>query len=119
MKLRKIFSALAILILTGIAGSARAQQVIVVDPGLDAAIRDALQKPIGPLSTQDLLTLTNLNASDRSISSLDGLEAASNLISLDLSNNFLLNASIPSTLTKLTTVDLSFQSFGQIGRAHV
>ncbi|HXJ60817.1 MAG TPA: leucine-rich repeat domain-containing protein [Verrucomicrobiae bacterium] len=88
--------------------AALAQEVSIPDSGLDAAIRDALRKPTGPLTQQDMLTLTNLNASARSIFNLQGLEAARNLIALDLQSNFIDNVSIPSTLTKLRTVDLSF-----------
>ena len=101
------------LVLTSFVASALAQTVPIPDEGLDSAIRDALQKPPGPLSQQDLLSLTNLNASHRSIFSLDGLEAARNLISLNLSSNFFENPSIPSTLTKLTTIDLSFPSIAR------
>src|SRR4030095_14218724 len=108
MIIRAIYFILGTLILAGIAISARAQQITIPDQGLDAAIRDALRKPVEPLTQQDLLTLTNLNASKRSIFSLQGLEAARNLISLDLQSNFLQNVSLPSTLTKLRTVDLSF-----------
>ena len=45
-----------------------AQDVSIPDPGLDAAIRQALNKPVGPLTAQDLLGLTNLDARSRSIS---------------------------------------------------
>src|SRR5262245_7144760 len=108
MNKRTFLSILSTLLLTCLATSTLAQEVLIPSEGLDAAIRDALHKPTGPLTQQDLLTLTNLNASDRSIFSLQGLEAARNLISLDLQSNFLENVSVPSTLTKLTTVDLSF-----------
>ena len=37
--------------------------------------RVALQKPFGPLTEQDLLSLTNLDASRRNVSSIAGLEA--------------------------------------------
>ena len=55
-----------ILILPALAApliSSRAQEVSIPDPGLNAAILAALQKPSGPLTEQDLLSLTNLNAS--------------------------------------------------------
>src|SRR5262245_3749555 len=107
MNKRTVLSILSTFLLTCLASSTFAQEVIL-DAGLDAAIRDALNKPTGPLTEQDLLTLTNLNASDRSVSTLQGLEVARNLVSLDLSSNFLVNPTIPSTLTKLTTVDLHF-----------
>ena len=61
-----------------------AQEVNIPDPGLNAAIRDALQKPIGPLTETGLLSLTALNASGRCINSVEGLQAARNLTSLDL-----------------------------------
>ena len=48
------------LVLTGF--TAAAQEVFIPDPGLNAAIREALQKPNAPLSPQDLLSLTSLNA---------------------------------------------------------
>ena len=82
------------------------QEVSVPDPGLNAAIRATLQKPAGPLTEQDLLSLTNLNASRRDVRSIIGLEAARNLVSLELQVNRLTNISIPPTLTKLTSLDL-------------
>jgi len=59
----------------GSAASTLAQEVSIPDPGLTAAIRDALNKPSGPLTEQDLLGLTNLDARHRNIGSLQGLEA--------------------------------------------
>src|SRR5262245_47130138 len=56
---------LTLLILTGSPLSVLAEEVSIPDPGLNAAIRQALQKPAGPLTEQDLLSLTNLNARDR------------------------------------------------------
>jgi hypothetical protein len=52
--------------------SAGAQEVSIPDLGLNAAVRQALQKPGGPLTEQDLLSLTNLSAGSRNISSVDG-----------------------------------------------
>jgi internalin A len=70
-----------------------AQEISIPDPGLKAAILEALQKPGGPLTEQDLLTLTNLNASRRNVGSIAGLETARNLVSLDLQINRLTNFS--------------------------
>src|SRR5262245_8028250 len=104
--MRIISYIVAALTLTGLALSARAQEVSFPDPGLNAAIRQALQKPTGPLTAQDLLTLTNLNAGGRSISSVQGLEAARNLRILDLDNNSVTNFPLASVLTNLTILDL-------------
>jgi len=68
--------ALSALLLGGFMASALAQEVLIPDAGLNAAIRAALQKPNGPLSEQDLLSLSDLNASARNISNIIGLEAA-------------------------------------------
>ena len=98
---------LTLLILANLAASTVAQEVSIPDPGLNATIREALQKPIGPLTEQDLLSLTNLNARSRNVASIDGLEAARNLVALDLQINHLNNFSLPSELTNLVTLDVS------------
>src|SRR5215470_6759101 len=87
--------------------SVSAVEVSVPDPGLNAAIRGALQKPTGPLTDQDLLSLTNLDASQRNIRNIDGLQAARNLVSLDLQINLLTSFSLPTTLTNLSRLNLS------------
>src|SRR5438445_448834 len=84
--------------------SATAQEVVIPDPGLNAAIRETLQKPTGPLTEQDLLSLTHLDAPNRNIKTIDGLEAAWNLISLGLERNGLTNFAVPTQLTNLTTL---------------
>ena len=81
----------------------------IPDPGLNAAIRETLSKPAGPLTVQDLLTLTNLNASRRGVSSLEGLSAAQNLTTLDLRGNQLTgDLDLPLGLTNLTWLNLCF-----------
>src|SRR5216110_1905240 len=106
MKLRPVFCVVQALCLANFLVSALAQEVSIPDPGLDAAIRAALQKPFGPLTEQDLLSLTNLNARSRNVRSIVGLEAAPNLVSLDLQINRLTNFSLPSGLTNLTSLTL-------------
>src|SRR6267154_1189145 len=103
MKLKSVFHVVQVLFLASFLASALAQDVSIPDPGLNAAIREALGKPSGPLTVQDLLSLTNLNARSRNVSSIDGLEAARNLVSLDLQINHLSNISLLSALTNLST----------------
>src|SRR5436190_1499851 len=107
-KSRRMLSIVLPLVLTSWITSAPAQEVVIPDPGLNAAIRETLQKPIGPLSQADLLSLTNLVADKRNITNIAGLEAAHNLAELSLQSNHLANLSIPGGLTNLITVDLSF-----------
>src|SRR5713101_3955262 len=106
MKLKTIFRVVQALFLASFLDSALAQEVSIPDPGLNAAIRAALQKPFGPLTEQDMLSLTNLDASRRNVRSIDGLEAARNLVSLDLQINRLTNFSLPSRLTNLTSLTI-------------
>jgi formylglycine-generating enzyme required for sulfatase activity len=105
---------LSMLILAGFLAPLHAQNVSIPDPGLDAAIRAALQKPIGSLTPQDLLGLTTLNAESRSITNLQGLEAARNLANLDLQSNHLANLSFTNGLTNLKILNLSFNPLGRL-----
>lgn len=86
---------LMLLVLTSVVASTSGQGASIPDPGLNAAIRAALNRPLGPLTEQDLLSLTNLDASRRNVGSIDGLEAARNLASLDLQINSITNFSLP------------------------
>lgn len=97
---------LALLALTKFIATASAQEVIIPDPGLNAAVRATLNKPSGPLTQQDMLGLTVLNAHDRNISDLTGLEAARNLNTLLLFSNHITNFSLPADLRALSLLDL-------------
>lgn len=106
-KTNALFQAVAIVVLIALTQPLHAQQTVnIPDPGLDAAIRDAVQKPTGPLTDLDLLGLTQLSAGHRNIHSVAGLEAARNLAILDLDNNALTNFSLADVLTNLTILDL-------------
>jgi len=63
---------IATLILTGFAASVLAQEVSIPDPNLNSVIREALQKPSGPLTQSDMLGLTNLSAIFRNIANVQG-----------------------------------------------
>src|SRR5262245_58368631 len=108
-----IFRACYALALASFLASTSAQTVSIPDPGLDAAVRETLQKPAGPLTEQDLLNLTVLNAHDRNISNLAGLEAARNLNTLLLFSNHLTNFFLP-TLTNLASSNPSGNSLPNV-----
>jgi formylglycine-generating enzyme required for sulfatase activity len=97
---------LTLLVLASFVTMTLAQEVQIPDPGLNAAIREALEQPNGPLTEQDLLSLINLDASSRDVSSVEGLEAARNLERLFLDSNRLTNFSLPGTLTNLVELNL-------------
>jgi Leucine-rich repeat (LRR) protein len=96
-----------LLVVTSFGTNVRAQEVSIPDSGLDAAIRATLVKPAGPLTVQDMLSLTNLTAESRGVKSLQGLGTARNLTALDLFNNQLRSLTLPAELNGLTTLNLA------------
>jgi formylglycine-generating enzyme required for sulfatase activity len=102
----KILHLVGTLVLSGFITPALAQEVSIPDPGLNAAIRETLGKPAGPLTQQDLLGLTNLSAISWNITNLQGLAAAHNLNTLFLDDNQLTDLSFPEGLTNLTSLSL-------------
>ena len=60
--------------------------VIFPDEQLENAVRSALRKPFGLVTAADMSTLTELDARNLGISDLRGLEFATNLFSLNVSN---------------------------------
>jgi formylglycine-generating enzyme required for sulfatase activity len=105
---------LTALALTNFAASTLAQEVSIPDPNLDAVIRALLQKPNGSLTQSDMLGLTNLSAIFQNITNLQGLEAAQNLVSLDLQDNRIASLNFPTNLTRLVSLDLSENRFPQL-----
>jgi len=57
------------------------------DPALEAAVREALGKETGDITAKEMAGLSELDASDRGIQDLSGLEYATNLRVLHLSKN--------------------------------
>src|ERR1051326_1986119 len=90
------------------------QQIIISDPGLEAAIRSALNQPSGDLTAQQLESLVNLNASYHDVANLAGLGAAHNLRYLDLRYNRLEPLSFPVGLSNLSGLYLSGNQLTEI-----
>jgi hypothetical protein len=72
------------------------------DPNLEAAIREAIGKPSGPIYASDLVGLDTLFACNRSITNLTGIEYCTSLTVLDLRYNQISDLSPLSGLTSLT-----------------
>lgn len=79
--------------------------VHIPDPGLKAAIEDALW--VCDPTAEDMLALTHLDAQARSIESLTGLEAAVNLQSLNLRFNHIRDVTPLGGLTDLGSLYLN------------
>ncbi len=76
------------------------------DENLEAAIREAIDKPEGPIYAADLEALTSLSAPGRGITNLTGLDSCVNLERLELHDNQISNLSSLADLTSLTELRL-------------
>ncbi len=77
-----------------------AQTVAFSDPHLQAAVQSALGLSSGPITVAEMLTLTNLTASGDHLQVITGLQYATNLASLDISQNDLADLSPLTRLEK-------------------
>ena len=88
------------------ADSTQTDAIEFADANLERAVREALDRPSGPLTAADLATLTVLNANDRGIQSLAGLEHATALQELYLRSNEITDVSPLASLTNLQRLSL-------------
>lgn len=84
------------------------ETVAFTDAALEAAVRSTLGIPTDPITGDDMLGLTGLVAPNAGIANLEGLECASNLGFLLLSNNDLTDLAPLDGLTELFQVDVGF-----------
>ena len=78
------------------------EEVTFADDNLEAAVREAIGKPTGPIYASDLDGLTSLDAEDKSIADLTGLECATSLTLLYLESNQISDISPLANLASLT-----------------
>ena len=91
------------------------KMVNIPDPNLRNAIEKVFGKtPGATITVVDMETLTTLNATNKNIRNLTGLETATNLTELDLQNNFISNLSHLSKLTKLQRLYLQDNSISDL-----
>lgn len=76
------------------------------DANLESSIRQALNKPSGSITAQDLTSLISLDASNSGIHDLSGLENAVNLQVLNLDNNEITSISAINNLKNLHELNL-------------
>ena len=89
--------------------------VDIPDSNLRTAIEKALGKASGaPITTEDMKHLPQLIAPNASITDLTGLEGATNLMLLELGNNFISDLSPLKGLTKLVRLDLNNNSISDL-----
>jgi len=89
--------------------------VVIPDAGLEAAIRETIGKPSGDIMKSDLLAMTGLQADNRGISDLTGIEYCLNMQVLDIGDNNVTDISRLGNLTQLIQLDFSNNNVGDIG----
>ncbi len=92
--------------------------VQIPDPGLEKAIRHALDKTDGSLTSLDLASLRVLDAGGRNLTTTRGLEQAVNLTSLDLRFNQLTHLHLPQGTLALTNLNLGSNLLKDISFIH-
>jgi|ETN02SMinimDraft_4_1059925.scaffolds.fasta_scaffold43248_2 hypothetical protein len=80
--------------------------VLFNDAKLEAAVRKALEKPVGPVTRKDLASLKKLQAVGMGITDLTGLEHATNLTRLLLAGNHVGDLTPLAGMTGLTALNL-------------
>jgi len=89
------------------AGQRVAEAIAFADENLEAAVRDAIGQPEGEISICDVAQLESLDASNRGITDLGGIENLSLLGSLNLTSNSITDISPLSGLTYLYNLRLT------------
>jgi Leucine-rich repeat (LRR) protein len=84
-----------------------APQVKFPDPNLEATIRAAINRPEGTIYPEDLEQLKRLEAKEKSIKDITGLEYCCNLENINLYRNQIINISPLSGLVNLKSLDLT------------
>jgi len=103
-----------LVLLVMLVGCARSESIFP-DENLEAAIRDALDKPVGEeITVDELANLTTLSAEGNLITDLSGLEYCTNLESLGLGNNNISDISVLAGLTNLESLDLGDNNISDI-----
>jgi internalin A len=84
------------------------------DKNLEAAVRATLHLPTGDLTDSNLINVYILEASDKKIANLAGLEKCKNLQSLKLTKNQISDLAPLKELTNLASLDLADNKIGEI-----
>ena len=96
-----------LVVISGLFGCSPAA-VTFPDANLEAVVREALEKPDGPIHASELEGMVSFSAPQgRKIADLTGLQHCTNLTELDLGGNEIGDISPLASLTNLTELDLS------------
>src|SRR5438445_1195723 len=96
-------------------GALRAQTVHFSDTNLEAAVREAIGKPTGPISAGDLQPLMSFSAGGRNIADLSGLEFATNLTWLSVDMNRIRSLEVLKKMPQLTLLGIENNPLSDLG----
>jgi Leucine-rich repeat (LRR) protein len=88
--------------------------VLFPDPGLQAAVREAINKPTGDILASDLVGLNDLQAQSRNITDLTGIQYCVDLMLVRLDDNQIVDISALSGLTDLQQIYLHHNQISDI-----
>lgn len=111
---RVLITVLMIFIVAGLFGCGGDKTIVIADKGLEGAIREKINKPIGDITIKDMEQLESLNADARKIENLSGLEHAVNLKELYAPLNNISDLSPLSKLKKLEWLDIAHNQVSDI-----
>ena len=109
-----IFFLVGLLFVAGVAN----RPVVFHDSELENVVRSKVNKPSGIIYHTDVSSITELDASNRGIMSLDGLEFFSKLTHLNLENNKVNDLSPLTDLRMLKTINLNRNSIESMEDIH-
>gem|GEM_PF-1882146 len=89
--------------------------IALLDPGFEAAVRQALRKYDGGLTSVDLLSLTSLNVQNGNLANFTGWQWLTNLTSLSVSGSSVSNLTFLTNLTQLTFLNVYNTSVTDFG----
>ncbi|MFW6216162.1 MAG: leucine-rich repeat domain-containing protein [Alkalispirochaetaceae bacterium] len=95
------------------------QESPFLDQRLEAAVREALGVRGSYIPVSELETLTDLDASERGIESLDGIEQLPNLRRLNLGGNRIADLRPLASLTRLAALDLRDNYISDLEEVHL
>lgn len=84
------------------------------DANLEKVVRDVAKKPEGALYENDVLKITQLDADNKGIQYLDGIENLKNLESLNIADNSIQDISAISSLENLKSLNISGNFFDNV-----
>ena len=105
---------ITVALVAGMMGCPPSEAVTFLDPNLEAAVREAIATPEGPIYPSDLEGLTYLSASGKNITDLTGLEYCTSLTELYLGDNQISDISPLANLTNLTHLGLGGNQISDI-----